>query len=108
MPGATHVEAGARGLEDLEDRVVCQRWRGHSGDMTIEQLAIELLGLPAKARATLAQKLLDSLDDEAAGGDVDALWAEEAERRLKEVEEGRVSVRPAEAVLGEARSRLKR
>lgn len=76
--------------------------------MTIEQLAMELLGLPAKARATLAQKLLASLEDEAASGDVDGLWAEEAERRLKEAQEGAVSLRPAEDVIREARSRLKR
>jgi hypothetical protein len=75
--------------------------------MTIEQLAIELLGLPAKARAALAEKLVASLEEEAAG-DVDALWAEEAERRLKEAEAGAVSLRPAEAVLVDARSRLGR
>ena len=75
--------------------------------MTIEQLATELLGLPAKARAALAEKLIASLEEEA-GGDVDALWAEEAERRMKEAEEGAVSLRPAEAVLTDARSRLRR
>lgn len=75
--------------------------------MTIEQLAIELLGLPAKARAALAEKLIASLEEEASG-DVDALWAEVAERRLKEAESGTVSLRPAEAVLADARSRLRR
>jgi putative addiction module component (TIGR02574 family) len=76
--------------------------------MTVEQLAIQLLGLPARDRAVLAEKLIASLEEEHAAGDVDTLWAQEAERRLKEVEEGAVSVRPAEAVLDEARSRLKR
>jgi hypothetical protein len=75
--------------------------------MTIEQLATELLGLPAKARAALAEKLIASLEEEA-GGDVDALWAEEAERRMKESEEGAVALRPAESVLTDARSRLRR
>jgi hypothetical protein len=76
--------------------------------MTMEQLAIQLLGLPAKARAILAEKLIASLEEEQAAGDVDALWAEETERRLKEAEEGAVGLRPAEAVLTDARSRLTR
>ena len=76
--------------------------------MTMEQLAIQLLGLPAKARTILAEKLIASLEDEQAAGDVEALWAEEAERRLKEAEEGGVSLRPAEAVIKDARSHLKR
>ncbi len=75
--------------------------------MTIEQLAIELLGLPAKARAALAEKLIASLEDEEAG-DVDSLWAAEAERRLEQAERGEVELRPAEDVLANARSRLRR
>lgn len=75
--------------------------------MTIEQLAIQLLGLPARARAILAEKLIASLDDEATD-DVDMLWAEEASRRLKEAEDGVVSLRTADEVMAEARSRLRR
>lgn len=75
--------------------------------MTLEQLTIELLGLPAKARASLAETLLISLDEDA-GGEMDALWAREAERRLHEAEEGGVNLRPAKAVLEDARSRLGR
>jgi hypothetical protein len=78
--------------------------------MTIEQLAIELLGLPAKVRAALAEKLIASLEDEnaAGAGDVDSLWAAEAERRLEQAERGEVELYPAEDVLAEARSRLRR
>lgn len=76
--------------------------------MTMEQLAIQLLGLPAKARAILAEKLIASLEEESATGDLYALWVEEAERRLQEAEDGAVALLPADAVIGEARSRIRR
>ncbi len=75
--------------------------------MTIEQMAVELLGLSTKERAVLAEKLLASLDEDASG-DVDARWGELALRRLDEVEAGSVSPRPAEEVLTESRSKLKK
>jgi hypothetical protein len=75
--------------------------------MTIEQLAIELLGLPAKVRAALAEKLIASLEDEAKD-DVDALWADQAARRLEEAAAGTVDLHRAEDVLADIRSRLRR
>jgi len=74
----------------------------------MEQHAIQLLGPPAKARTILAEKLIASLEEEQVAGNVDALWAVEAERRLKEAEDGVVNLRPAEAVIKDARSHLKR
>jgi len=71
----------------------------------VEKLALELLGLPASARAELARRLITSLD-ETDDGDVDALWIEEAERRLSELREGKVQTVPAEQVLGEIRGKL--
>lgn len=41
------------------------------------------LALPAEARAMLANRLLESLDGPAQKR-IDALWAEEAERRMRE------------------------
>lgn len=73
--------------------------------MTMEQLAIQLLELPTKARALLAQKLIASLDDDREA-DVAALWVAEAERRATEAEKDQGRLRPAEDVLAEARSRL--
>jgi len=55
----------------------------------------------------LADRLLESLD----GPDqkrIDALWAEEAERRLREIDEGKVEAIDGELVMRELRSRLKR
>ncbi len=71
----------------------------------VEKLAIELLGLPASARAELARKLIASLED-TDDGDVDALWLEEAERRLSEIREGKVHGEPAEQVLSQIRGKL--
>ncbi|MBN2209373.1 MAG: addiction module protein [Candidatus Coatesbacteria bacterium] len=71
----------------------------------VDKLAIELLGLPASARAELARKLIASLDEEE-DGDVEAFWAEEAERRLSEIREGKVKGEPAERAFGGIRGRL--
>ncbi len=55
----------------------------------------------------LADHLLASLD----GPDqkrIDALWAEEAERRLREIDEGKVETIDGELVMQELRSRRRR
>ncbi len=57
--------------------------------MTIDQLAAEALALPSEARAILADRLVESLD-EAPIGRLDELWAAEARRRLAEVRSGTV------------------
>lgn len=74
--------------------------------MTIEQVAVELLGLSTKERALLAEKLLASLEEDAAV-DVEGLWGEEAERRLRQANGGEVSLRPAAVVMADARARIK-
>ena len=64
------------------------------------------LALPAEARAMLSDRLLESLD----GPDqkrIDALWAEEAERRLREIDEGKVEMIDGELVIQRLRSRRK-
>lgn len=64
------------------------------------------LSLPPSERATLADRLLESLD----GPDqkrIDALWAEEAERRMREIDEGKVETIDGELVMQRLRSRRK-
>jgi len=75
--------------------------------MTLEQLALDVLGLSARERAILAQQIIASLEDEAVG-DVEALWAEVAENRLRQVTENKVSLRPVEVALAEIKSKLGR
>jgi putative addiction module component (TIGR02574 family) len=53
------------------------------------KLLNDALSLPAEARAALAAKLIESLD-ETVDPDAEARWAEEIRRRLKEIDEGQV------------------
>jgi hypothetical protein len=73
--------------------------------MTIEQVETEALKLEPQARAKLAEKLLRSLDD-LPDEDIEQLWAEEAVRRDAELDSGSASMRDAEDVFRDARSRL--
>ena len=67
----------------------------------------DALSLPPGARAMLADQLLVSLDAEDQKR-IDALWAEEAERRDKEIEDGKVTPIPGEEVMERLRARYKR
>jgi len=67
----------------------------------------DALSLPPGARAMLADQLLVSLDAEDQKR-IDALWAEEAERRDKEIEDGLVTPIPGEEVMERLRARYKR
>jgi len=65
------------------------------------------LSLSPDARAMLADHLLESLDDESQKR-IDALWAKEAERRSKEIDDGVVAPIPGEEVMNRLRARYKR
>jgi len=71
-----------------------------------EEILSAALSLSPGARAMLADHLLESLDDEAQKR-IDALWAEEAERRAQAIDEGRAKLIPGNEVLAELRSRVK-
>ncbi|OGW11803.1 MAG: hypothetical protein A2W77_07675 [Nitrospinae bacterium RIFCSPLOWO2_12_39_16] len=73
---------------------------------TVEKIALELLGLPTKSRALLAEKLIESLDEKQ-DKNVESLWIKEARRRSKEIKSGKVKCKPAKDVLREARLKLK-
>lgn len=72
-----------------------------------ERLAEEALTLPDAERAALVELLLQSLgpgiDEE-----LDRLWAEEAEGRVQEIEDGTVTLLDGQEVLQEIRQRLRR
>ena len=72
-----------------------------------EEIVIELLGLPASARARLAAQLIASLDD-AADESAEELWKKEAARRVAEIEQQKVVCTPAEEVMRDARKRLRK
>jgi putative addiction module component (TIGR02574 family) len=66
------------------------------------EIESEALQLQPNERARLAQRLLASLDTES-----DRVWLQEAERRLDELESGKVTGIAAEQVFKRARSTLR-
>ena len=78
--------------------------------MAIEKVLEQALALPREDRARLAAALLESLEPD--DGEVlteaewEAAWAAEIERRMKEVDEGRARLIPAEEVFAELQARF--
>ena len=71
------------------------------------QLAVveaEALKLSAEERVRLADRLLASLSDDT---EVEEAWAAEVERRIAEIEGGRVQLVPASDAIARARVALK-
>ena len=66
----------------------------------------QAMALPARERESLAELLLVSLDP-ADQKEIDAAWAEEAERRLADYRAGRAKAIDAEEVFRELRGRGK-
>ena len=64
------------------------------------------LSLPPSERAMLADDLLQSLDSPNQT-QIDAAWAEEAERRMREIDEGKVEAIDGELVMQRLRARFK-
>lgn len=73
--------------------------------MSLKELEAEIKKLDLKDRATLAKRIVESLD-ELSPAEIEALWAEEAERRLDELEQGVVAEIPAEDALRRARAAI--
>jgi putative addiction module component (TIGR02574 family) len=69
-----------------------------------EKMREEALSLPVELRVQLVDELLKSLHVPAEE-DVDALWAEEAERRVDQVDRGEVETVPGETVFERAWAR---
>ena len=84
------------------------RSRDSFPDMTrpARELESKALRLSRRERARLAQRLISSLDQKA-DADVEKLWLQEAERRLRELQSGKVVGIPAEKVLRKARPTLR-
>jgi putative addiction module component (TIGR02574 family) len=72
--------------------------------MQIEILEAQALKLTNSERARLAERLLASLDEDS---EIEAAWAAEVERRLADVESGRVQMIPADEAIARARKSLK-
>jgi len=73
--------------------------------MSIQELESEAMKLDPKARARLAEKLLESLET-LSDEENERLWAEEAERRDAASDSDHDGSRDADDVLRDARGRL--
>ena len=71
---------------------------------TYDEIFGAALSLPPGLRAMLAEHLLKSLDS-IKQAEIDALWAEEAEKRVQAIEQGQVKLIPGEQVFRSLRLR---
>jgi putative addiction module component (TIGR02574 family) len=67
----------------------------------------EALSLPAEARIRLIEELLASLNLRTRP-EIDRIWAEEAERRIAQIDRGEVKLRPGERVFSGIRRKHRR
>ncbi len=67
----------------------------------------EALSLPAESRVSLVEKLLTSLNLPIQP-EIDRLWAEEAERRIAQIEKGEVELVPGKKVFSNIRKKYRR
>lgn len=72
---------------------------------SVEKLKLELSQLSLEVRAELAHFLIASLEDEERDPDYDAAWAAEIQRRIDDMESGRVQGIPAEEVFAKLRAK---
>lgn len=74
---------------------------------TNDRVIEEALSLPADVRLSLVEKLITSLNlptDE----EIDRLWAEEAERRVSQIEAGEMKLVPGEEVFSKIRAKYEK
>ncbi len=71
--------------------------------MTTKEIIAKALKLDLKERAEIAHRLLESLD-ELTDEENERLWAEEADRRVKELRAGHAKEIPGEQALADARA----
>jgi putative addiction module component (TIGR02574 family) len=67
----------------------------------------EALSLPAEARVSLVEKLLTSLNSPTQP-EIDRLWAEEAERRIAQIDKGEVKLVSGKKVFSNIHKKYRR
>lgn len=71
------------------------------------ELLLAALSLPEEDRAMLAEHMLDSVTPPNQK-DIDAAWAEEVERRIRDIDDGKVEPIDGELVMRKLRARRMR
>ena len=69
-----------------------------------DKIMDEVLSLPADVRIILVEKLLASLNLPTQS-EIDRAWAEEAERRVDQIDQGEVELIPGERVFAKLRQK---
>jgi putative addiction module component (TIGR02574 family) len=76
------------------------------GSTDLKDIESRVLSLPIDARASLAHRLLQSLED-VSEAEYERLWGEESARRAAEVDSGRSQAVPGAEVARKAKSLLR-
>ncbi len=77
--------------------------------MQLQEIEVEIEKLSVHDRASLAKKIIDSLDayeTNLSGAEIEALWVEEAERRLDDIHAGIVQEIPVEEAFDRAHNAI--
>lgn len=96
------VRDGRASGRPVESIVADARARYDEADLTRQALA-----LPVEERVVLAQRVWDSMGH-FVNSEVEKDWMDEADRRWREIEEGKVQCLPADQVMKHARESLRR
>ena len=67
----------------------------------------DALSLPSDARVVLVERLLESLNLPTQA-EIDRLWAEEAERRISQIDQGDVDLIPGDVVFAKIRQKYQK
>jgi putative addiction module component (TIGR02574 family) len=103
-----NLKAGRR-LKPRSSRNGCKLTQGKkikTMPNTLEVITHEVLELPRPQQIRLAHYLL-SLDDDSVNPEIEALWENEIEARLKSYREGRMEIIPCEEVKRNISARLR-
>ncbi len=76
-------------------------------DIIADKVFDDALSLPSDARVVLVERLLESLNLPTQA-EIDRLWAEEAERRISQIDQGNVDLIPGDAVFAEIRQKYQK
>ena len=73
----------------------------------LDKIYHQALSLPADARMNLIERLLSSLHLPTQA-EIDRLWAEEAEHRISQIEQGQVELVPGDEVFAKIRAKYRK
>lgn len=74
-------------------------------ELALSEITDKALSLPIDDRVALAQRLWDSIEG-FIDPEIEDAWLKETEKRLKEIEEGKVECIPAEEAMKRAKASL--